>query len=862
MRESIRISHINSKVMTTIKGFGISTIILGNVFAILLILLHHFNKAQSPVLLLWDKVNKPNWTGMWAFVLYLSGIALLLLVITYRGFLYGILKKSFAFTYITIVDKVLAGVLIGLMLYRVITTYWLEKLDFIVDYYILFGIILIYIIGRMIKITKTNGREQRAQKFVGDTPAIEDLLSRKNVVESLSSAIKDVHVKGSFVIGMYGEWGEGKTTVLDMVEQKLKEDDSYIHVIRFEPWYFNSMNAIIKNYFDLICESLGKKLMTPDLVMLISDYRDLLLDSIKGFKINKIIEMVIPDFTSRQSVNTIKKKIEGKLEKLNQKVVIFIDDLDRMEREEILLVFKMVKLFSDFDNFIYILSFDKRRIERILRREMLADKDYLDKIIQVGFTLPKVPNETFDNILINYLNTFIKEENLIIDGETKDKIQRILHSISVSFDDVRKIKRFHNLLSVKFAMLKTKVNFYDFFIITFIEFSFPIQYKEILRNKNKFVYYLSDTVYRLLHRNIDAERKKYYDEFFSKVTDEEKRRILKEATSSIFTSVSHYKDGYHNLISNNVINTETIQKRPIEDSHFFDTYFTFEKNEYMLLNEDIEEFLLTLNYGIDDNEKNAKFVAVFSELSLEKQVQFFKTIKGYIKDIDANFYSIFTKIIYKNSPMYDDKDSEFMDFTVYMHAVGIVVNVIRIAPTNELKESLLEDIVKHCIDLEFVREVLHFAETDAGQNAQYEDVFNKCVDLFKKKIQKKYIAYGVNIFNGNQRNHGMWVLINYVDNKQDVTKYYYSLIEKELSNIIKFLSIFQGIVISHQDGKSRKKIRFNNEDFNKYFDKETINNYIRSYEESNNGIISEDEQKLITLFKEFYKGNTGVHLSR
>ncbi|MCU5305760.1 P-loop NTPase fold protein [Bacillus cereus] len=855
--ENVSFKDIRIKGLEVIKSFGMGTIILSSLVTILLMVLHNFVEIKSPTMLVWNRVNLFDWTGIWAVILYLTVITIILLTVKYKEVLYGIIRKSHYFTYITIADKALASLFIGLILYKVITAFGVGKLSFIAEYYVLLVLIFVFLVSRISKIIRNVTRDKSSQRFAGDDPATEDLLNRKNTVDNLSNAIKNVNVKGSFVIGMYGEWGEGKTTILDMIEKDLGEEKDYVHVIRFEPWYFKSIDSIIKNYFDLICESLGKKMMTLDLMMLISDYRDLLLDSIEGFKIKKVISMVIPDFTSRQNVNTVKNKIEDKLKKLDQKVVIFIDDLDRMEREEILLIFKMVKLFSDFDNFIYILSFDKKRIERILWREMKSDKDYLDKIIQVGFTLPKIPNGTYEAILVNYLNSFIRGAGVTIDRETKDKIQSILPSISALFDDVRKIKRFYNLLNIKFAMLKTDINFYDFLMIILIEFSFPVQHSEILKNKNKFVYYLSDMVFQMPSRNINQQRKEYYNGFFSKVVNEEKREILKNILGSIFTSVKHYKNGYDNLVSTGA-NYESILRKSIEDDQFFDFYFTFEKNEYMILNDKIEEVVLSLNSEVDKNLSNSKFVNVFDEMNFREQVQFFKNIRGYIRDMDSYSSSRLVQILYSNSSMYDDKESG-VDLTAYTHAKGTVAEIIKLANTNELKKALLEDVIKECVDLEFVRGILYFAEGHA-EKMGYEYIVKECKSLFQKKLQKKYIEYGADIFVDNQKRYGMWVLMEYIDNAEEVIEYYYKLIEKNPRNIIKFLSIFQARIDSFQDDKIWKEIRFNDRDFNMYFDKEKINEYVRVCEEVNS-TITEEEKTIINLFKEFYNNNREVYLT-
>jgi hypothetical protein len=838
-----------NQISTVLKSLGLNTIIFSFLTTIFLLLIHQLNDVKSPIITLFEKICEFEWSEVRVTVVFLVLLVVFLLIVKFSRPTLEFIKKIYSFNYITILDKIIASLLFGLILYRGMTLYWLKDVNFIVDYYVLMGILSINFSFRIYKVSKLEIKKHYNIGFISDIPAKEDLLNRGNIVESLTNSIKGVSVEGSFVIGMYGEWGEGKTTILNMVEEKLKLADD-THVIRFEPWYYNSMDAIIKNFFDLICETLGKKHLSLDLIILISDYRDLLLNALKGLKANKVAEMLIPNFSSRQNINNIKNKIEEKLKKLDQKVVIFIDDLDRMERNEILLVFKLVKLFSDFNNFIYVLSFDRKRVERILIREMTADKSYLDKIIQVGFELPKVPNETLTNILIKFLDTFISQFEIKLNQDTIRKIQRIVPEISVLFDDVRKIKRFYNLLCIKYPMAKEKINFYDYFVITVIEFLFPVQFEEIYKHKNKFVYYLSDMIFR--REDISKERKNYYDDFFAKVKDEEKKKILKKLLSSIFTSISYYEMGYGSLVSNYAVNYDNLQNKSIEDSKFFDYYFTFEKNDFMLMNDKIEEFILILNHGEDFNEINQKFESLVRTFSSEEQVTFFQNFKGYIKNIGINKYSLFVRVIYNNSFLYDDKHRGFMQLSAYSHAEAIVADVIRATHLDKIKRDLLEDVVIHCNDLEFARGVLYFSKRHAEENLQFNHIKEDCINLFKKRIKKKYLEDEANIFLENQKAYGMWVFANYIDDKKQLADYYYKMIEREPKNIIKFLSIFRTEVTSYSPDDSWTEVTFNSEFFTQYFDKEKINKYVQSYKNQNN--LNKKEEELIKLFEDFYNG--------
>ncbi|MED3396736.1 hypothetical protein [Bacillus wiedmannii] len=71
-----------------------------------------------------------------------------------------------------------------------------------------------------------------------------------------------------------------------------------------------------------------------------------------------------------------------------------------------------------------------------------------------------------------------------------------------------------------------------------------------------------------------------------------------------------------------------------------------------------------------------------------------------------------------------------MDLSVYSHAEGTIAEIIRLVNTNELKKDLLEDVIKNCVDLEFVRGVLYFTKSFA-EITGYEHILEECKILFK-----------------------------------------------------------------------------------------------------------------------------------
>ena len=81
-------------------------------------------------------------------------------------------------------------------------------------------------------------KEDNDVKISGDT------LNRRNFAESLALNIQNYFdrqdINNCLTIGLMGEWGSGKTSILNMTEEYLK--DSKIKIIKFNPWIYSSYN--------------------------------------------------------------------------------------------------------------------------------------------------------------------------------------------------------------------------------------------------------------------------------------------------------------------------------------------------------------------------------------------------------------------------------------------------------------------------------------------------------------------------------------------------------------------------------------------------------------------------------------------
>lgn len=159
-------------------------------------------------------------------------------------------------------------------------------------------------------------------------------------------------------------------------------------------------------------------------------------------------------------------------------------------------MFKLIKIMADFNNIIYILSFDKKIIAKSLDDEYIDGEKYIEKIINISLDVPLATDLELKNILINGLTTLSKKHDIELD---EDRLNNILdewdyetkkrYGILYFFKTIRDIKRFNNLLEFNIELIKNEVNFEDFIAITAIQIFKPEIYEKIKYNESLLVKY-------------------------------------------------------------------------------------------------------------------------------------------------------------------------------------------------------------------------------------------------------------------------------------------------------------------------------------------------------------------------------------
>lgn len=336
----------------------------------------------------------------------------------------------------------------------------------------------------------------------------EDKLGRSSFAKRLANSIMSFKTEETYAIALQGKWGCGKTSVLNMTIEEIEkanrdtgEQDRLI-VIRFNPWNFTDTTQLINQFFVTLSNSLkieDKEKKIRVLGGLIEDYSSALEYAEYIPVIGKYLKL-LPEFgekigkavraNAEGKVNDVayqRSLVEQALRSLGKRILIVIDDIDRLPNEQIRLIFQLVNSVAGFPNTTYLLSFDKEIVVGALSAVQSGDGiAYLEKIIQFPFDMPPLNTSKLHNILFEKLDSII----MLPDGIqfASSRWESVFRAcVSPFIGTLRDVNRFCNTLSFTYSAVKEEVDFIDMAGICALQVFAPSIFEWIKIHKNSLI---------------------------------------------------------------------------------------------------------------------------------------------------------------------------------------------------------------------------------------------------------------------------------------------------------------------------------------------------------------------------------------
>ncbi|MDN5050571.1 KAP family P-loop NTPase fold protein [Aliarcobacter butzleri] len=443
-----------------------------------------------------------------------------------------------------------------------------------------------------------------------------DKLNFLPFAQKVAKGIKNYKQNETFIISIEGKWGSGKTSLMNLIENEIKDD---VEIMHFNPWLLTDIRQVITLFFDelikVLCYGSFKAKWNEDIKKDIKTLANILLpDSINvDMKLVKVGYKPKDTFLKNdESLEKIKLRINEYLKSLNKKIVIIVDDIDRLTDQETEFIFRLTKGIADFDNLIYILLYDKSIVAKSLQTFKKEDGEkYLEKIVQYSLPVPKPHRLTLNNLLFEKIDEIIEnlkqEENQIFFDRDKWSIV-VDEVLTKHILTVRDINSIINIVSFEYPIVVEDVNFTDFFLLTLLRVKNNNLYESIYENQDKFL---------LDEKNIEDNFKTYLDE------QKEFKNILELVFPNLQKNLNPEYPSMFKREDNNHRN------KSLADKYYFENYFSLSIPEDKLAYKDfkeVENSIFDTNFDnfkdkiltIYEQKKIFLFLEMLEQNSLEK----------------------------------------------------------------------------------------------------------------------------------------------------------------------------------------------------------------------------------------------------
>jgi len=491
-------------------------------------------------------------------------------------------------------------------------------------------------------------RHPDAPVLVSECDVDYDLLDRSWIINHLYQSIIHCRPKQSYVISLEGQWGSGKTTIINATKRLLTQtepNEGTITIIDdFDPWLYGSQEALLLAMFETVVRKTGMKYSPVRNHQMVDSVGKAIAESHVAGKL--IHSLSYSAKQSEESIRKIKKRITEYLQLSEKTVVFFIDNLDRANDDNIIFLFKLINIVFDLPGIVYVLSFDRERVASVLQNTHEIDPQFIEKIIQQEIKVPAIGEEKkhnlyricLDNLLISY-------------GIGKDALSnfsKIVDYIVVMAPNIRTFKRLINSVLPGVFCSDTILYKYDLLSIAIIRFFEPALYDTIYKNAQYFISH-EQTLSQAYKVGFDREgfNKKgqdFFDELFKQ------HQNCKELLSDIFPYVARYASNQP-LVSEYPYYTEEdeaiIKQSRLCDGKYFDLYFSHSSNHYLQTQSHVKSVINNINAASSFSEIFGILRFQLFDMDVDTQKRWFECFQQNASDISAQNVSFVAKSLYK-----------------------------------------------------------------------------------------------------------------------------------------------------------------------------------------------------------------------
>jgi predicted KAP-like P-loop ATPase len=654
------------------------------------------------------------------------------------------------------------------------------------------------------------------QEINSDKPVAEkkeDRFQRYEFSKRIAAIVSKPQLDKSIIMGLYGKWGEGKTTVMNFIQRELSNETI---VINFNPWLFSDEHHLLNSFFDSIAEALNSSSKTAKekIGQFLSDYAGAIgsVTQFVGANTNGLEKL--GNKLKYASIEKLKKRVDDLIIKSAKNIVVFIDDIDRLDIVEIQYVFKLVKLVGDFPRTCYVLSFDDEMVSSALapkygKGDNNAGYLFLEKIIQIPLKIPKASKKALRQYALELVAGVLKGASIELNKSDGGSFVDLFDTAFLPYlDNPRLGIRYANTLSFSLPLLNGEVNVSNLMIVEGLKIFYPELY-DFMRSNSRFFLTRTGSANEMIGQLKKEDIKKKIDEVIA-IYDVNKRTIIVSLLCKLFPQLNAV---YHNMYYTDDTYKKWLQEKKICSVKHFERYFS-----YTVLEGDISDILF--ESLLDELKVKSESEIVLKCEEIIKQYSasdFIFKLRIWEEQLDEQQSKILSLALAEVGSLFPiERDLHFV--TTYAQSASLIARLIK----NVQKEKQLSftlELLPKAQNLAYAMEInywLMYREKNYPENSIFSEtdealIQDKLLELFRAELNDQ------NFFALLPDNE-LWRMLNWWIKSKTERKALDKLLKKRLNGdadfALKLLKVFTPTITGYgSEGPKTYKAGFYQNNF-------------------------------------------------
>lgn len=581
----------------------------------------------------------------------------------------------------------------------------------------------------------------------------DDQLGRDGFAALLAQSLLNLNTQDTFTVGLFGKWGSGKTSIVNMMLSEIDEqqkdfpESEKLIVVHFEPWNFSGTDQLLSQFFIRMSsefQSKGDERLAKigEALETYSEAFDILsavplaggLLSFLGKKGAEAAGSKLKKGSDERDISKQKEFVIKLLQEQSNRILVVIDDIDRLSNEQIRQVFQLVTSVAKFPNTIYLLVFDKDIVVKALEKvQEGSGRDYLEKIIQMPIQIPDIKTAKLRQVLIDRLNTILSKHEGI--GLQQIRWQKLYEPCIAPFiDSLRTINRLCNAVQFKLASISTEIDFADIVAISALEIQHPEVYEWVKKHKAPLTGKFDLSTIREVHKT-QKEVKDFYTAQIKAILQKDGRStVTDEQVEEIIVFLSHLFPHFGQKIGEiyEVYNLNVFRKNnQIAHPEKFDRYFSLDLDEVSIRRSEILRAAF-------ETDCEALIKALLEKEEKGDSYEFLEEIRALSSDLSADRAEIIVTALLTVSPRLNTlSQKNFLSLPASALAEHMVIDLL--------------DIIDPVDRFQFISNIVTNAELPVLQS-------------IASIINMLELAYGRLTANGEERNYAKVITLEELEN--------------------------------------------------------------------------------------------------